>query len=106
VALARLESERLVLEPLRVVHVDELAPLLDDPDLHEYIGGEPPTRDELRRRVELREQGIDRLAACIDPRHAASMAVARSIGLVPTETIVDGEVRWQSPSSRKEPHVT
>ena len=41
-AVDRLESERLVLEPLRVEHAEELAPLLDDPRLHEFIGGDPP----------------------------------------------------------------
>ncbi|MFG2101411.1 GNAT family N-acetyltransferase [Micromonospora echinaurantiaca] len=43
-------TERLVLEPLRVDHAAELAPLLNDPVLHEYIGGRPATPDELRER--------------------------------------------------------
>jgi RimJ/RimL family protein N-acetyltransferase len=52
-----LESARLVLEPLRVDHADELAPLLDDPALHRFIGGTPPTRDELHARFERQTQG-------------------------------------------------
>jgi RimJ/RimL family protein N-acetyltransferase len=162
----RLESDRLVLEPLRVEHADELAPILDDPALHEFTGGQPATRDELRRRFArlltghspdgrdrwlnwtvrargtgrvvgiaqatvrvdatgpsadlawviatayqgqglakeasglvaawLRAQGVDRLGAHIHPGHHASMAVARAIGLAPTEATVDGETRWQS----------
>jgi RimJ/RimL family protein N-acetyltransferase len=34
-------TERLTLEPLTVVHAAELAPLLDDPRLHEFTGGAP-----------------------------------------------------------------
>jgi enoyl-CoA hydratase/carnithine racemase/L-amino acid N-acyltransferase YncA len=172
VAIARLESDRLVLEPLRVEHADELAPILDDLSLHEFIGGRPVSAAELRasfvRRVGgrspdgregwlnwvvrlrdtgaavgtaqatvrpgeagtsadlawvvatghqgqglakeaaelvarwLREQGIERLGARIHPRHAASMAVARSIGLAPTGTTVDGEIQWQSQRSLME----
>ncbi|MGK5737775.1 GNAT family N-acetyltransferase [Micromonospora sp. URMC 103] len=44
------ETERLVLEPLRVEHADEMAPLLRDERLHEYIGGEPATLEQLRSR--------------------------------------------------------
>ena len=42
----------------------------------------------------LREQGVRRLVAHVHPRHAASAGVARAIGLAPTSTVVDGEVRW------------
>jgi len=34
-------TERLDLEPLAVTHAAELAPLLDDPRLHEFTGGAP-----------------------------------------------------------------
>ena len=34
-------TERLDLEPLAVAHATELAPLLDDPSLHEFTGGAP-----------------------------------------------------------------
>jgi enoyl-CoA hydratase/carnithine racemase/RimJ/RimL family protein N-acetyltransferase len=170
-ALARLESERLILEPLRVEHADELAPLLDDPALHEFIGGRPPSSDELWERIErqvrgrspdgrerwlnwtvrlratggavgtaqatvrtddageraalawvigsayqgqglakeaaglmarwLRDQGVERLTANIHPEHHASMAVARSLGLAPTVTVVDGEIQWQSGTAER-----
>jgi enoyl-CoA hydratase/carnithine racemase/RimJ/RimL family protein N-acetyltransferase len=170
-AIDRLESDRVVLEPLRVEHADELAPALDDPALHEFIGGRPATRDELRRRFErqvtgrspdgrhrwlnwavrvrasgravgiaqatvktdetgasadlawviatryqgqglakeaaglvaawLREHGVDRLGAHIHPAHHASMAVARSIGLTPTDALVDGEIPWQSETAER-----
>lgn len=42
----------------------------------------------------LREQGVDRLLASVHPGHAASMGVARALGLRPTAAVVDGEVRW------------
>jgi RimJ/RimL family protein N-acetyltransferase len=45
-------TARLVLEPLRVEHADELAPALGDPELHRFIGGRPLDRAELRRRYE------------------------------------------------------
>jgi RimJ/RimL family protein N-acetyltransferase len=45
-----LHTARLDLEPLRVGHADELAPLLDDPCLHTFIGGVPATAAQLRER--------------------------------------------------------
>jgi RimJ/RimL family protein N-acetyltransferase len=159
----RLESERLVLEPLRPEHADELAPVLDDVTLHRFIGGEPLGLEALRARFErqvrgrspdgrdlwlnwvvreratgrpvgtvqatvsgseteriaelawviagadqgrgfakeavaamavwLGERGVGRLRAHIHPDHRASMAVARSVGLAPTDVVVDGEAR-------------
>jgi RimJ/RimL family protein N-acetyltransferase len=50
-------TERLVLEPLRVDHAEELAPLLNDEALHEYIGGSPATPDELRERYRRQAAG-------------------------------------------------
>jgi RimJ/RimL family protein N-acetyltransferase len=48
---------RLDLEPLRVEHADEMAPLLDDPQLHTFIGGEPASLDELRDRYQRLVEG-------------------------------------------------
>jgi len=157
-------SERLVLEPLRVNHADEMAPLLFDPTLHSFIGGVPATVEELRGRYEvqvigrsddgtqrwlnwilrheesgaavgivqatvtidadrtvaevawviasnyqscgyaseaagaiaawLRRQGVDVLIAHVHPEHEASKAVARRVGLAPTDEVVDCEVTW------------
>jgi RimJ/RimL family protein N-acetyltransferase len=166
-----LDTERLVLEPLRVDHAEEMAPLLGDARLYEFTGGRPPTLDELRgryarqaagrspdgmerwlnwiaRRREdgqavgfvqasvsedpdpvtavlawvvgvrfqgrgyareaagavlqaLESAGVPRLVAYIHPEHAASMAVARALGLAPTDARVDGEVVWESqPAAR------
>ncbi|MGZ4602692.1 MAG: GNAT family N-acetyltransferase [Kineosporiaceae bacterium] len=43
-----LRGPRLDLEPLRVEHAEEMAPLLDDPELHRFIGGEPARLEQLR----------------------------------------------------------
>jgi RimJ/RimL family protein N-acetyltransferase len=43
-------TERLDLEPLIVAHSAELAPLLDDPSLHEFTGGAPLPADALAAR--------------------------------------------------------
>ena len=45
-----IETERLRLEPLRVDHAMELAAVLDDERLHQFIGGRPATEAELRSR--------------------------------------------------------
>ncbi|MDA3806132.1 MULTISPECIES: GNAT family N-acetyltransferase [unclassified Clavibacter] len=46
----------------------------------------------------LREDGVGVVRANIHPDHAASEAVARRLGLAPTDVRVDGEVRWESPA--------
>jgi RimJ/RimL family protein N-acetyltransferase len=161
-----LRGPRISLEPLRVEHAQEMAPLLDDPRLHAFIGGRPAGRAELEERYRrqavgrspdgaqrwlnwivrrlddgravgtvqatvageageltasvawvvatpyqgrgyareaagvmvawLRRAGVVRVVAHIHPRHEASAAVARAVGLAPTETVVDGEIRWES----------
>jgi RimJ/RimL family protein N-acetyltransferase len=48
--VSRLDGARLVLEPLTVDHSDEMAPLLDDPLLHAFTGGEPVSAEDLRAR--------------------------------------------------------
>ncbi|MFC9908782.1 GNAT family N-acetyltransferase [Streptomyces sp. NPDC059862] len=45
-----LQGERLHLEPLLVAHAEEAAEILNDKRLHEWIGGTPPTREELEQR--------------------------------------------------------
>jgi len=44
-----LATARLDLEPLQVAHAEEMAAVLDDPALHEYIGGEPASLEQLHR---------------------------------------------------------
>ena len=50
IEIRALRSERLDLEPLRRSHATEMAPLLDDPGLHTFIGGEPASAEELDSR--------------------------------------------------------
>ena len=45
----------------------------------------------------LREDGVARVTAHIHPDNAPSERVARSLGLAPTTTVVDGELRWEEP---------
>jgi RimJ/RimL family protein N-acetyltransferase len=52
-----IETGRLVLEPLRVDHADEMAAVLNDQSLHTFIGGQPATREELRRRYAIMAAG-------------------------------------------------
>jgi RimJ/RimL family protein N-acetyltransferase len=42
----------------------------------------------------LRATGVSGFVAHIHPEHAASAGVARALGLAPTDTVVDGEIRW------------
>jgi RimJ/RimL family protein N-acetyltransferase len=164
-----LQTARLTLEPLRVQHAEEMAPLLDDARLFAFTGGRPATLAELRARYVrqatgrspdgaerwlnwiarrrqdglavgfvqasvsedppppapvtavlawvvgarfqgcgyareaagamirwLESAGVERLVAYIHPEHEASMAVARALGLTPTDALVDGEVVWET----------
>ena len=163
---ARLPGPRLDLEPLHLTHAQEMAPLLNDPRLHEFTGGEPASEADLQERYRrqlvgrspdgrerwlnwvirsrsdgravgtvqatveqsgrvltaevawvivtdhqgqgyageaarvlvawLEQQGVETVIAHVHPDHHASQAVARAVGLGPTGTVVDGEIRWQS----------
>jgi RimJ/RimL family protein N-acetyltransferase len=53
-------SERLVLVPLRPEDADEMMGVLDDERLHEFIGDQPLTRDELRARYQKLAAGSSR----------------------------------------------
>ena len=44
----------------------------------------------------LKLRGVERFVAEIHPGHAASQSVARKLGLRPSTSVEDGEVRWQS----------
>jgi RimJ/RimL family protein N-acetyltransferase len=43
----------------------------------------------------LREDGVEHVTAHIHPDNVPSQRVASALGLVPTTTVVDGEVRWE-----------
>ena len=46
----RIDAGPVLLDPLAPEHAAELAPLLDDPALHEFIGGVPLSSEELEAR--------------------------------------------------------
>jgi RimJ/RimL family protein N-acetyltransferase len=52
IAAQPVSSGRLTLVPLSIGHADEMAAVLADRDLYTFIGGSPPTRQELRARYE------------------------------------------------------
>lgn len=52
VAAEPIAADRLILEPLRVEHADEMAGVLADPSLYTFTGGSPPTPEALRTRYE------------------------------------------------------
>lgn len=63
-ARAALVGPRLQLEPLRVEHAEEMAPLLDDAGLYMFIGGQPATAEELRDKY--RRQVVGRSAEVLE----------------------------------------
>jgi RimJ/RimL family protein N-acetyltransferase len=50
-------GRQIRLEPLRAEHAQEMAPLLDDPDLHIFIGGRPASPAELQQRYRRQAAG-------------------------------------------------
>lgn len=56
-AIERVESTRVVLDPLTVQHAPEMVPALADPSTYEFIGGTPPTLEQLHRRYSVQAQG-------------------------------------------------
>ena len=52
-----LTTPRLALEPLHPEHARELAPVLGDPALHAFTGGEPPREAELHARFVRQAEG-------------------------------------------------
>jgi RimJ/RimL family protein N-acetyltransferase len=65
---------------------------------HDYQGQGYGREGALGMAVWLRTRGVDSLVAHIHPDNHASIGVARALGLSPTETVVDGEVRWTGSS--------
>lgn len=52
-----LDTQRLVLEPLRIFHAAEMTRVLADNDLYEFTGGEPPSFEQTMRRYTLMYAG-------------------------------------------------
>jgi RimJ/RimL family protein N-acetyltransferase len=95
-----IETPRLTLEPLRVEHAGEMADVLADPRLYEYIGGTAPSAAQLEARYALQVVGRSP-----DGRHGWLSWIVRenatdaAVGTVQaTLTVIDGqteaEVAW------------
>lgn len=57
IALVRIPAGAVTLDPLTPADAHELAPLLEDPGLHQFIGGEPFVGRELEARYRRLAQG-------------------------------------------------
>lgn len=44
---------------------------------------------------QLVSRGVHSIRAHIHPQHEASQRIALSLGMRPTEMVVDGEIRWE-----------
>lgn len=56
-AIEPIRSARALLEPLTLAHAAEMAQTLADPSLYEFIGGQPPTLEQLRRQYRAQAKG-------------------------------------------------
>lgn len=162
-----IEARRVRLEPLTVAHAESMFDVLAEPGLYQFIGGHPPTLEDLRHRYAMQAVGhsadqrqwwlnwivvlrssaravgyvqatveqrdhelqaniawvigsgfqgrglateaaaamiewlktvnVHHYIAYINPTHDASAAVARKLGMHPTDVIEDGETQWKSP---------
>jgi RimJ/RimL family protein N-acetyltransferase len=94
-----LGTARLRLEPLRVDHAEELAPVLDDPRLHEFTGGRPLGLDELRDRyarqvVGRSADGRERWLNWVVREHASGLAVGQVQATVTPGPPEQAEMAW------------
>lgn len=95
-----LVTARLQLEPLRVEHAQEMAPLLADPALHAFTGGEPDSCAQLhpryRRQVAGRPAGgSQRWLNCVVRRREGGRAVGTVQATVTAhDTQLLAEVAW------------
>lgn len=93
-----LAGRRLMLEPLRIEHAEEMAGVLGDPELYRFTGGQPPSHGELRRRyaiqtAERSPDGSECWLNWIVRRHDGATVV----GYVQASVCVDppcAEVAW------------
>jgi RimJ/RimL family protein N-acetyltransferase len=91
------------LEPLSVEHAQEMAPLLDDPGLHTFIGGRPATllqlQEQYRRQVVGRSpDGAQRWLNWVVRRREDGCAIGTVQATVTEHVAVEGgpaaEVAW------------
>lgn len=94
-----LRTSRLDLEPLRVEHADELAPVLADDQLYTFTGGVPPTPAELRERyrrqvVGRSPDGTERWSNWILRRREDGQVVGYVQATTRQAAGVEAEVAW------------
>ena len=53
----QIETQRLILEPLRVDHAGDMVAVLADPAMYEFTGGAPPSEGELQARYARQVRG-------------------------------------------------
>jgi RimJ/RimL family protein N-acetyltransferase len=95
-----LQTARLSLEPLRIDHAEEMAPLLDDPRLFGFTSGSPSTLDELRDRYQRQVTGWshDRHERWLnwilrDRRSGQAIGTTQATISVDGEAVI-GEIAW------------
>ncbi|MGH2886699.1 MAG: GNAT family N-acetyltransferase [Solirubrobacteraceae bacterium] len=95
-----IDTARLTLEPLLVEHAREMADVLADPRLYEFVGGTPPSAAQLEARYALQAVGHSP-----DGRHgwlnwiARERATRAAVGnvqatLTVVEDHVEAEIAW------------
>ncbi|MER6946847.1 GNAT family N-acetyltransferase [Nonomuraea sp. NPDC000554] len=94
-----LQTDRLLLVPLRVEHAEEMAEVLGDPALHTYIGGVPETPQGLRSRYERMvagspDPGVSWCNWVIQLRDPACLAGTVQATIGPSETGLTAEIAW------------
>ena len=95
-----LQTARLSLEPLRIDHAEEMAPLLDDAKLFRFIGGGPCTLDELRARYRRQVTGWshdrhERWLNWIVRDRSSGQAIGATQATISVDgDAVSGEIAW------------
>lgn len=103
-----LVTGRLRLEPLRVEHARELAPLLADPGLHAFTGGHPDTAEELAARyarqvADRSPDGAQRWLNWVVRRRDSGQAVGTVQATVTgREGRLSAEVAWVTATSQQQ----
>jgi len=96
---AVLTSARLRLEPVTIGHADAMVDVLADPDLYTFIGGEPPTVEELRKRyafwqTPLSPDGSEGWLNWIVVRAAGSTAVGTVQATIADDSGPVADIAW------------
>jgi len=94
-----IETDRLVLTPLSASDAEDMVDTLSSPDLYVYIGGQPPTLDDLRSRYAVLTTGHspDNSEEWLNWIVRLGNADRRAIGTVQATVTEDGrraEVAW------------